>query len=127
MELTHEDSHQAQQLIEQGYRIVSNRHRMISRIDRPDWKEAMADYHTGGFPGDKQRNREAGLRWVNGLRDGAADFYRRVISKDKITVRPGVLMVMRSMLRNMGAAYGWGGLNEYIPKPDPQVIDVSER
>lgn len=85
----------------------------------------MADYQTGGFPGDKAKNRMDGLKWVYGLRDGAADFYRRVLTKDKKTVTHAVAAIMKTILRKQGAAYGWGACNEYIPLPKPQVIDVS--
>ena len=48
----------ASQLKKLGYRVVSRRHRLVSRIDRHDWK----DLH------------------VN------SDFYRRCISKDVLKV-----------------------------------------
>lgn len=58
-----------------GYRITSRKHRMASRIDRPDWQEAMAATHPSG------------KQWVDGLGLRlAADYYRRVISRDTIVV-----------------------------------------
>lgn len=75
---------EATRLIESGYRCVSNRHRMVARIDRPDWREHMGREHTRGFRGDPQRNLEEGMRWVDLLGAGAADQYRRVFTKDTI-------------------------------------------
>jgi len=65
----------ARELMEQGYRRVSNKHCIISRVDRPDWKWFMADTRS---PHDYT----AGTSWVKCLGLGAADFYRRVYSKD---------------------------------------------
>lgn len=62
----------------QGYRIVSRKYGIISRIDREDWKEAMAKAHA---PWDI----EEGRKWVRTLGDrGAADHYRRCYSKDNV-------------------------------------------
>lgn len=58
-----------------GYRRTSNRFGHLSRIDRPDWKEHMAQRHS---PWSK----EEGRAWVRALGDGASDHYRRVFSKD---------------------------------------------
>jgi hypothetical protein len=64
-----------------GYCRVSNKYRTVSRIDRPDWKEYMAKQHC---PWDVTE----GMEWVELLaRQGdAEDFYRRVYSRDKVTV-----------------------------------------
>lgn len=60
-------------LIASGYARTSNRYRMVSRIDRPDWKEHMASTHVGG------------MGWVNALGYRlAAYFYRRCLSKDNL-------------------------------------------
>lgn len=61
-----------------GYRIVSRKYGIISRIDREDWKEYMAEKHA---PWDI----EEGLAWIKHLGDlHAADFYRRCHSKDTV-------------------------------------------
>jgi len=51
------------ELKQMGYRIVSRKYGMISRVDRPDWKEFMRD--------EKRVKPNA-------------DFYRRVYSKDTL-------------------------------------------
>lgn len=64
---------EAAKLIKQGYCKVSNHYGMVSRLDRPDWKEHMAKGHPRG------------LEWVDGMDlGGAEDFYRRVHSKDNL-------------------------------------------
>jgi hypothetical protein len=52
------------ELKKRGYRIISRAHRLAARVDREDWKEFLA---TKGACVE-------------------ADFYRRVYSKDVITV-----------------------------------------
>lgn len=65
----------AKDLRAQGYRRTSNRHHLVSRIDRPDWAEALAEYmHQGRDKADEYRT----ANW--------ADFYRRVLSNDTLTV-----------------------------------------
>ena len=73
----------AQQLINAGYRRTSNSYRMVSRVDRPDWKEHMAKQHSPW-------SFEDGMKWVNGLGSSASDHYRRVYSKDTLMVSPTV-------------------------------------
>jgi hypothetical protein len=69
-----------------GYCIVSRRHRIAARIDRPDWREALAKLY-----GDY----EAGAKWVRTLGDtDAADHYRRVMSKDQIIVPPAWIKIL---------------------------------
>ena len=71
-----------------GYAITSRRHRLASRLDRQDWRDAMA-----------QRHGPSGKDWVQVLGDrAAADHYRRCFSKDRITVPDGWL----SQLPNSG-------------------------
>lgn len=66
----------------QGYAVTSRKHRMVSRIDRPDWREHMAQ---SACPWDAKGE---GMAWVAALgRAGAADHYRRCYSKDRITLR----------------------------------------
>ena len=63
-----------------GYRIISRKYGIISRIDRNDWREYMAKKYA---PWDI----EEGLKWVRTLGDrGAADHYRRIYSKDTLEI-----------------------------------------
>ena len=73
----------------EGYYIVSRKHKIASRIDRDDWKEYMAIKHA---PWDY----EQGLEWVNALGKHAGDFYRRVYSKDTITIPSSWLKLMKN-------------------------------
>lgn len=64
-----------------GYRRISNRHRIIARIDEPQWVQIMAeelrrapaDFYV---PGDKL----PAANWD--------DYYRRVISRDRVSDIP---------------------------------------
>ena len=99
-------------LVESGYRAVSNRYRMIARIDREDWREEMARRHVAGYPGDQEANFQMGLRWVTALGDSAGDQYRRVYSQDVLgDVEPSLF----EKVRKAGTGYGSGGLNEFKP------------
>jgi hypothetical protein len=91
-----------------GYRTVSNRHRIIARIDREDWREHMAALHVEGFPGDRQGNLARGMKWVKALGDRAGEHYRRCISKDTIG---GVPLRTYDEIQAAG-----NNLNEYRPK-----------
>ena len=102
---------EATRLIESGYRSVSNRHRMLSRIDRPDWREHMARDHTRGFRGDAQKNLDEGMRWVDLLGAGAADFYRRVLSKDTLSQIPQDVF---DAVKRAGSAGGDDGYREIV-------------
>lgn len=61
---------EAMRLASLGYRRVSNKHRIIARVDRPDWQDYMASTHP------------LGMEWVNCLGKGAPDHYRRCHSDD---------------------------------------------
>lgn len=64
--------------VAEGYRITSRKYGLISRIDRDDWKEFMAEQHA---PWDI----EEGRKWIRAMGDlHAADQYRRVYSKDTL-------------------------------------------
>lgn len=63
-----------------GYYVVSRRHRMLSRIDRADWREVMARHHA---PWDVNGE---GMRWA--CLKGMGDYYRRCLSKDTIVIAP---------------------------------------
>lgn len=73
-------SAQSEHLVRLGYRRVSNSSRGISRVDRTDWREYMAAQHAPGDPTGE------GKLWVDALElaHSAADFYRRVYSKDQL-------------------------------------------
>ncbi len=65
----------AKELIQLGYRRVSNSYGIVARIDRPDWKAFMAAEHPGG------------MSWVESLSQqpgSAEDHYRRCYSKDTL-------------------------------------------
>jgi len=66
-------------LIASGYCRTSNKYGLVSRLDRPDWKEYMAAQHA-------PRNPEgAGMDWVKLLGpSAAADQYRRCYSQDTL-------------------------------------------
>ncbi|HIF0636040.1 TPA: hypothetical protein ACXYQ5_005014 [Klebsiella pneumoniae] len=68
-----------------GYCRVSNQHMMISRIDRPDWREVLAVHFCPHDP-------EEGMDRT--YSDGAADYYRRCLSKDKLTLKDKALYQM---------------------------------
>jgi hypothetical protein len=61
----------ADELIARGYARISNRYRMVARLDRPDWLEYIADQLNRTVK-DLQK-----CNWVE-------DQYRRVYSKDKL-------------------------------------------
>jgi hypothetical protein len=74
------EQEEAQKLMSLGYRVTSRKHTTLSRVDKSDWKEVMAKSHC---PYDI----EEGRAWVNVLSEREAeDFYRRVISKDRVKV-----------------------------------------
>lgn len=60
-------------LVALGYRRTSRKHGMISRIDRPDWKEVLA---------------REGMLFGLGREGNGADHYRACYSSDKITLKP---------------------------------------
>lgn len=88
---------EARRLYASGYCPTSGRYLMASRIDRPDWKEFMADAHPGG------------MSWVDALGDAAGDQFRRIYSRDKITLDAKTYQE----LKRLTPGYGRGGVNEY--------------
>jgi hypothetical protein len=72
-----ETSLTAEQLAARGYRRVSVRHRHVARIDRPDWLSVLAQHLS-----------------VDEVQGTAVwcDYYRRVLSRDCLTVPEDVLM-----------------------------------
>jgi hypothetical protein len=102
------DYMEARRLIASGYCPTSNRYRMLSRLDRPDWLQHMAYLHTKGFPGSDAKNLAEGMRWATGLGGGAADFYRRVHSRDTIEVNEAVFREVKKVHSS-----NWPGVNDY--------------
>ena len=69
-------------LIAAGYARVSNRHRIVSRIDRKDWKKHMAERMYPPEYGHTQK----GYEWIDRIGDrAAANHYRRVYSRDDLS------------------------------------------
>ena len=86
----------AKELMEMGYRVTSRKWGLVSRIDRPDWKEYMAKHHS-------PHSLEEGLEWVKLLGEaGAEDHYRRVYSEDTLEVPE----LARQMASSCGAVTG---------------------
>jgi hypothetical protein len=80
----------AKLLSDMGYRRVSNKYCIVSRVDREDWKEYMAHRHA---PWDF----DEGMRLVNMIGNAnAAGYYRRAISSDTLTVDNEVYKLMKS-------------------------------
>lgn len=69
----------AKELMDKGYRKVSVKHCVLSRIDKTNWREIMAEEYA---PWSK----EEGEHWVRIMGKAAADHYRRVYSNDKISI-----------------------------------------
>jgi hypothetical protein len=61
----------AETLSRMGYRRISNKFGMVARIDRPDWLEVMRKKHPN---------------WENAEVSMIADYYRRCVSKDVLTL-----------------------------------------
>ena len=67
----------AAELSAQGYRVISNRHNLLARIDVPNWLEIM---------GQSLSRPVADFVAPNGDLGSWADHYRRCLSKDQVTV-----------------------------------------
>lgn len=81
----------ASKLINWGYRKTSNNHRLVARIDRPDWYRYMAQEHAPWDPNGE------GIDWVFNMGPAAAgDHYRRCYSRDFKTVPHAVLELIPS-------------------------------
>lgn len=65
---------------QRGYCVVSREHWRVSRIDRPDWREVMARDHAPWDPDGEGRS------WVEALGALAGDHYRRVYSRDSVSL-----------------------------------------
>lgn len=62
----------------QGYRIVSRKYGIIARLDRPDWKEFLREKYPNWF------GKGGGFSSISELQ--AADYYRRIYSKDTLEI-----------------------------------------
>lgn len=61
----------ADELARKGYRRVSNKFGMVARIDRSDWLEIMIEAHSN---------------WKETEHSMIADYYRRCVTQDVLTV-----------------------------------------
>lgn len=69
---------EAKSLIDAGYRRISNRGKIVSRIDRDDWRQFMAQQHS--------RSKETHRDWVISLGQRAEDHYLRCYSSDQLVL-----------------------------------------
>lgn len=79
---------EADRLFEKGYRRISWSYRLVSRIDRKDWKEVLAKRLGSTL--------EEGLERVEKLGGRARDLYRRSESKDRLVVSEEVIKLIPS-------------------------------
>lgn len=78
----------AARLRAQGYCRTSRRHRMVSRLDRPDWLQHMARQMGRAVADFYRPNGEFSCQWE--------DHYRRCFSQDTRTVSDEVFKLMPS-------------------------------
>lgn len=79
------------ELVAKGYRVTSRRYGICARIDREDWKEFC---EKKGYP-------------------VCADWYRRVLSKDKIRVSLGAIRRIPNSKDDRGVVNGKETINVY--------------
>lgn len=89
-------------MVASGYCRTSNKFGLVSRIDRPDWREHMAER---AYPPEYGYT-HLGHAWVKNLGTRAADQYRRCYSQDKFEMG-------RSTGRRFPPSEG-GGVNEFL-------------
>lgn len=75
-------------LHKQGYRRISNKYKLVARIDRDDWLDVLAK---------ELRCSRADFYMLDGSGIGNQwrDHYVRVYSKDQITVKPEIYKLMK--------------------------------
>ncbi len=73
-----DEGHTVEWYIERGYARISSRYRIIARIDRPDWLAIVVR-----LIGAAWTDRGRGMRRTN---QEDADYYRRCVSRDRLTV-----------------------------------------
>jgi hypothetical protein len=95
---------QAQKLFDQGYRGVSNRHRIVSRVDQ-DIRTFVEHDKT------KMRKRYKHKNWssydflLSLPKAAAEDWFRRCLSKDKQVVQEAVYRALKRLEHSGGKAY----------------------
>jgi hypothetical protein len=99
----------AEDAVAQGYRRISNKHRLVARIDRADWLEVLAT---------EMRRAPADFIIRSGAKKGEVDpgwndHYRRCLSKDVVKMSPAeALKVPTSGFDEVG----------YIGPPSPRLL-----
>lgn len=84
------------QLRFEGYAVISRRHRLVARVDREDWREALARDHAPWSPNGE------GMRWA--MAPGMADFYRRShLCKDRMVIAENRWEAALRILPNSGS------------------------
>lgn len=75
-------------LHKQGYRRISNKYKLVARIDRDDWLDVLAKHMNCS---------RADFYNVNGsgISDSWRDHYVRMYSEDQITVKPEIYKLMK--------------------------------
>ena len=71
----------------QGYRKISNKHRIVARIDREDWVHVLAKSMRRAVADFYEPNGQVSSHW--------ADHYRRCHSSDKLTLGDAFFKLMR--------------------------------
>ena len=76
-------------LTQKGYRKISNKYKIVSRIDRDDWMDVLAK---------KLNCCRADFYMLDGsgIADNWKDHYIRVYSEDKLTVSPEIYKLMKA-------------------------------
>ena len=97
-----------EELISRGYAVVSRAHRLVARVDRPDWIRRMAAAHAPWDPNE-------GFDWLALLGNSSPDHYRRTYSNDHLIVPANYLPKLpNSTHTSIG----------YVPTPEDNVMDL---
>lgn len=102
----HEGKLRAEKLMAQGYRRVSNKHRHVSRIDRPDWATLLSK---------DMFNRDVAFYYDNPRQ--WEDHYRRCYSKDVLVVDQYTSPHVRGSSGEVTGFVGLGEASDYPTKP----------
>ena len=94
---------EAENLLAQGYRGISNKHKIVARIDRDDWIDHMARTMNTSSASFMLPTGRFDERW--------SEHYLRCHSNDKLTVSEEVYKEMKQKQPNT---------TQYIPKPKPK-------
>ena len=98
----------------QGYRRISGKHRMVSRIDRADWVELLAN-NINRKPEDVHRM----VGQSPAAMESWEDYYRRVLSKDRLTIDPTAAKYVLTSGRDITGYVRPKSEVENIPEPVP--------